>query len=88
MAQSFLLIPNFSGRKFAARYGLDPLSGAFWATETHLFLRDDVILPDKPPIFEPSDPPGPTKEEILEQRLAAIETRLTAVEVKPAIGVA
>ena len=84
MASKRFPIQPFSGRKFAARYGLDPLHPDFWADEQFLYLRDGLILPDDPPIFEPPDPPGPT----LEQRLASIEARLTAVESKlPAVAI-
>ena len=52
--------PIFDGGKFALRYGIDSLAGAFWADETMLYLRDGLMLPDDPPIFELPDPPKPS----------------------------
>ncbi len=48
------LIPNFDGRKFANRYGLNTFHGDFWAADGNLFIVPD--LPDDPPIFETPDP--------------------------------
>ncbi len=47
---------DFSGTKFAARYGLDPLKPDFWSDGKLLYVPDN--LPDDPPIFEPPDPPA------------------------------
>jgi hypothetical protein len=47
---------NFSGSKFAARYGLDPLKPDFYDDgQGNLVVL--VTLPDDPPIFEAPDPP-------------------------------
>ncbi len=51
---------EFSGNKFAARYGLDPEKD-YWtdrneAGEHILVLADGITIPDDPPILEASDP--------------------------------
>lgn len=58
---------EFSGSKFALRYGLDPMKD-FWADEKFIYVPDN--LPDDPPIFEPPDPPGPT----ITSRINALST--------------
>ena len=60
---SWTIIPqNFSGAKFAARYGLNPfvIPPDFWLIKDQLYVKPGIQLPDDPPIFEPPDPPGPT----------------------------
>jgi hypothetical protein len=47
----------FSGKKFAERYGLDPLND-FWSDGVLLYVPDN--LPDDPPIFEAPDLPKPS----------------------------
>jgi hypothetical protein len=59
MEKSYPMPKDFSGRKFAARYGLDTLNGDFWADDQFLYIRDGITLPDDPPIFETPDPPKP-----------------------------
>jgi len=71
---------EFDGHKFAVRYGLDGLYD-FWADQTTLYLRDGLILPDDPPIFEPPDPPTPTEKELLELRLVKIEADIVSLQV-------
>lgn len=53
-----LSVVNFSGRKFATRYGLVALDGDFWISGKLLYVKDGVVLPDDPPIMEISDPPA------------------------------
>src|SRR5690348_8393010 len=50
------LIPNFSGAKFAARYGLNALLGDFFV-DVERQLNVPHTLPDDPPIQEVSDSP-------------------------------
>ena len=50
----------FDGGKFARRYSIDSLKGDFFADSQFVYLRDGLILPDDPPIFEAPDPLGPT----------------------------
>ena len=64
MHKSYPLIANFDGAKFASRYGLNGIRGDFYASNGRLFLQDNIILPDDPPVQEATDP-GPTKREIL-----------------------
>ena len=46
---------NFSGSKFAARYGLSTTDGSFFVGGDGLLHVPDG-LPDDPPIFDPPDP--------------------------------
>lgn len=64
---------QFDGAKFGARYGIDSLAGDFWMDRDFLYLRDGLVLPDDPPIFEAPDPPKP-------DRFAQLEVRVTALE--------
>lgn len=54
---------NFSGAKFAARYGLAAFPGLgrplqFWVDAAGaLHVRDDIVLPN-PPIFDTNDSPA------------------------------
>ena len=74
---------QFSGAKFAQRYGLDAARGDFFISNGDLFLQDYVPdLPDDPPILEPPDPPGPTEKELLEQRLTKIEADIVDLRVR------
>jgi len=60
MAQKKYPMPdNFSGRKFAARYGLDTMGNDFWSDGVFLYVPDN--LPDDPPIFEHPDPLPPQR---------------------------
>lgn len=58
---------QFDGGKFAVRYGLNPRANDFWDDgRGNIVLRDGLILPDDPPIFEAPDPRPirKTKEEL------------------------
>lgn len=48
---------SFDGGKFTARYNLGEFD--FWADKDFIYLRDGLVLPDDPPIFEAPDPPKP-----------------------------
>jgi len=63
MIKQWPLPKNFSGRKFAKRYGLknDIVNPDFWADDKYLYILKN--LPDDPPIFEANDPPKPPKKE-------------------------
>lgn len=56
MREYHLPLSGFDGAKFSQRYGL--ASFDFWVRGNSIFVPDN--LPD-PPIFEPPDPPGPSK---------------------------
>ena len=51
---------TFDGTKFAKKYklksGLSP-DRDFWADSTFIYLRDGLVLPDDPPVFEAPSPP-------------------------------
>ena len=70
MMKTYPMPVNFSGAKFAKRYGLDSLKMDFWADEHFLYVPD--TLPDDPPIFETTDPPKP-----------AVATRLDSAKTLP-----
>ena len=53
--RTFPIPANFSGAKFAIRYGLDPLKPDFWSDGPLLYVPD--VLPDDPPIFDTTDDP-------------------------------
>lgn len=56
MMKRYPLIANFDAGKFATRYSLDPLGGAFYIdTDGTLVVPDN--LPDDPPIQEAQDNP-------------------------------
>lgn len=78
--KSFTPPQIWDGKKFAARYGLNFNQDLYVDGDGNLVVFP--VLPDDPPIFELSDPPGPTKEQILEQEIAQIKTRLTLLETK------
>ena len=71
---------NWDAEKFRVRYSLNRDTDYY--VDADSFLVVFPALPDDPPIFEQADPPGPTEKQILEQRLASIESRLTTVESK------
>lgn len=75
--KSYPMPDNFSGSKFATRYGLDGSKGDFWAEGGQLFVPDN--LPDDPPIFELSDPPRPKGELVWEESEIPGAVRLVAV---------
>ncbi len=67
---------DFSGTKFAARYGLDPLKPDFWSDGKLLYVPN--TLPDDPPIFESPDPPVIMKS--LEQRISDLEKDIAGMK--------
>lgn len=54
--RNYPVIANFSGSKFAARYGITPKD--FWIEGGRLFLRDGATVKDDPPIQEAADAPN------------------------------
>jgi hypothetical protein len=59
LANSYPYTPGqFSGKKFAVRYGLDAEAGDFWADGQFVYVREGITLPDNPPIFEEPDDPA------------------------------
>ena len=63
--KQYLAPLNFSGAKFALRYGLDSRKD-FWIVGNSIFVPDGIL--DDPPIFETPDPPAPS----LSSRIAAL----------------
>lgn len=63
---------QFDGAKFVARYKLNPL-GDFWAVQengqTFIVIRDGVVIPDDPPIFDPPDSPQVVQRNIEKTRI-------------------
>jgi hypothetical protein len=55
----YALIADFSGAKFAARYGLNPIAGDFFVDGDGMLVVPDN-LPDDPPIQETVDSPTVT----------------------------
>lgn len=51
--KKYPLPAQFSGTKFAARYGISSLAGDFWSDGVWIYVPDN--LPDDPPIFEAPD---------------------------------
>lgn len=75
----YKLSTPFDGAKFAARYKLKPVIIGkvpdFWIDgEGFLNIRDDIKLPDDPPIFEAPDPMK--ARNTLEERIAKLEQKL------------
>lgn len=70
---------EFDGSKFATRYGLKSYRGLgivqdFWIDgDGMLNVRDDIKLPDDPPIFEA---PDTVKPKTIEDRVKALEKKL------------
>lgn len=62
---------TFDGAKFKARYGYT--NDDFWADTEHIYLREGIVCPDNPPIFEPPDPKDPELDVKLAEFLADIE---------------
>lgn len=62
---------EFDGAKFMQRYGLEPTD--FYVVtrggQTVLVLKDNVTLPDDPPVFEPSDTTNRDRLSVLRARL-------------------
>ena len=81
--KSWIVIGDFDGEKFAARYGLDAVNGDFSMNGNVLTVIPDHLVTDDPPIFEPPDPPGPTEKELLEQRLTKIEADIVDLKASP-----
>jgi hypothetical protein len=65
---SWTIPNNFSGAKFSTRYSLQAIGPQpdFWVISGELFMREGIVLPDDPPIFEPPDPPRPSVRERLD----------------------
>ncbi len=54
--KSYPYIPTkFDGSKFEKRYGISGLNGDFWADSKFIYIRDGLVLPDDPPVFEAPD---------------------------------
>lgn len=67
--KTYVTPPTWSGPKFAVRYTLDKYDFRING-EGLLEVIPDFKITDNPPIFDPPDPPGPTKK----QRLEAVKT--------------
>lgn len=66
---------NFSGSKFAARYGLSTTDGSFFVGGDGLLHVPDN-LPDDPPIFDAPDPVLPSPPGLWVHEMKALSKRI------------